>query len=358
MTLLLCAIALAEPRFALREGVPCGACHVNESGGGMRTPYGVAFAETVLASHTLPGAFLPSLGENVAIGANLRLKSHTLLPTHTELDELSWDTEASTSFEIPEGNLYLRLDAIRDRLLLYIDETVAPEGAAAREAFVMLRAPWGGWLKAGRFMLPYGLRLQDDAAFVREATGFTYANQDLGVELGWSGRPLTAMVAISNGSGGGADPDLFKQVTASVINTGPWWRAGASFAFNDNSTDDTRYQTFTSGVHAGLRLGRLIGTGEVDWIHGVSGEDSFDQLPFYVGADFEATRGVWARFVFEAFDPLLDLDENERDRFVIGASWFPIQMLELRGEYRVDRDIPQRIEGNVDEIRVELHGFL
>jgi hypothetical protein len=98
--------------------------------------------------------------------------------------------------------------------------------------------------------------------------------------------------------------------------------------------------------------------GEVDWIRGITSPDDYDQLALYTETNYEVLKGLYGRFVFEAFDPLTSLDENERDRFVFGISWFPIQLLEVRAEYRLNRDIPQRVDATADEVIVELHGFL
>jgi len=236
---------------------------------------------------------------------------------------------------------------------------VTPEAASSREAFVLVRGgPLDGYLKAGRFLLPFGLRIPDDFAFIRQQTGFTYANADLGFEAGVSLRPLELSIAVTNGSLGGNDPNESKQVTAQATFVSKLARAGASFAYNDTSTADFTFRTFTSGGHVGARLGRLLLLTEVDWIRGVSDADTFDQLALYVEGDYEPIKGLYVRGVFEAFDPLRSLANNARDRFVLGISWFPFQLLELRGEYRVNRDIPQRVNDNADELIVEVHGFL
>jgi hypothetical protein len=357
--MLLPSDAQAEPRFAMREGVACAMCHVNQTGGGMRTNYGVSYAQSNLAMAQEPGPFLPQLGESVAVGANLRVANRTTLAAHTKLQGKRYDSETSNSFEMGEGNIYLRLDAIPEKLTIYIDETVAPEAASAREAFVLLEmGEQGLYLKGGRFMLPYGLRIPDDAAFIRQETGFTYADQDLGVEIGINHHPVLASLAVSNGSGGGADPNLAKQVTGTVAYGREWARLGVSAAYNDTSTPDMTFRSITSGVHAGVRLGRLVELVEIDWVHGIDPLEPYDQIPFYAETSFEVAQGAFLRFVFEAYDPLLALEENEKDRFTWGVSLFPMQLLEVRAEYRLRRDIPQLVDGNADEVFVELHGFL
>ena len=354
------AEAHAEPRFAVREGVSCGVCHVNQTGGGMRTAYGVSFAQTDLPSKRVRGVYMPDTGTFIRLGANLRLGNRTVLPTHTELGEDEWDLPGSNSFEISEGNLYVHVEPIPGKLAIYFDETVSPEGASSREAFVMGYGltPLNLYVKAGRFMLPFGLRIKDDAAFIRRQMGFTYADQDLGVEIGFNKHPLSMSFAFTNGSGGGFDPNIFKRITGSVVLTGPWIRGGGSFSYNDTSTDEFLFRNFTWGGHLGLRLGRLLLMGEFDWQHGVTDAEAYDLYAVYAGVDFEPTKGLYMRFRWEGYDPLVSLAENHRDRFLFGLSWFPTQFIEVRAEYRLNRDIPQRIEGNGDEIVLEIHGFL
>ena len=351
--------AQAEPRFAVREGMHCAVCHINQTGGGMRTPYGSTFSQTDLPTARLKGVYLPDTGSYIRLGANIRLGNRSILETHTRLGEDEFEQAASNSFEISEGNLYVQVEPIPGKLSVYVDETVTPEGASSREAFLMVyNLPLGLYAKAGRFMLPYGLRIKDDQAFIRQQTGFTYADQDLGLEVGLSHHPLQVSLSFTNGSGGGFDPNIFKRITTSVSLAGPWIRGGGSFSYNDTSTDEFVFRTFTGGGQLGLRLGRLLLMGEFDWIHGVTDDESYDQYTMYTGVDFEPVKGLYLRFRWESFDPLLAMEENERDRFLFGLSWFPMQSMEIRAEYRHNRDIPQRVEGNADEIIIELHGFL
>ncbi len=349
----------AEPRFAVREGMQCRHCHINRTGGGMRTPFGVSFAQSNLSTYRAAGVFDPNLGESVSFGANLRLSNRTVLPARTKIEDVERRTRTRNTFDINEGNIYLLARAIPNRLSLYIDETVTPEAASSREAFVLVEGlPLDGYVKAGRFMLPFGLRIPDDRAFIRGETGFNYANADLGVEFGIAPGPFALTVAVTNGSLGGNDTNRAKQISTHATFVTGRARAGLSFAWNDTSAEDFAFQSFTSGAHLGARFGRLYLLGEIDWIRGVTKPKNYDQVALYVEGNYEFLKGLYGRFIFEAFDPLRSLDENERDRFIAGVSWFPTQLLELRAEYRLNRDIPQRVEGTADEIVVELHGFL
>src|SRR5690606_21165262 len=95
------------------------------------------------------------------------------------------DGDEDAEFGISRANLYLAMRAIPDLLTLYVDEQVAPGGATAREAYALLTPQNGRFtVKAGRFFLPYGLRLEDDSAFVRQVTGINMNTADDGVELG------------------------------------------------------------------------------------------------------------------------------------------------------------------------------
>jgi hypothetical protein len=357
--LLMAAVVSAEPRFALRQGVACSHCHVNRTGGGMRTAYGNAFAQTGLGTWDAFGIVNPRAGDSIAVGANVRLSNRTTRKAAKKLADKTFEIAASNSFEMPEGNLYVNIALIPERLDVYIDETIGPEAATNREAFVMLGGgPADSYVKAGRFLLPFGLRLPDDRAFIRQETGFNYTNQDLGVELGLAPHPFHFALAVTNGSLGGADINFAKQLSAHAAVIGTWLRGGLSAAWNDTSTPDLAFSSLTFGGHLGARLGRLMLLGEFDWIHGSNDTESHDQWALYTGADFEAIKGLYLRATFEGFDPSRTQTNNARDRFVFGLSWFPLPMCEIRAEYRLNRDIPQRIEGNADEIIVELHGFL
>ena len=85
---------------------------------------------------------------------------------------------------------------IPDRLLVYVDEQVAPGGALNREAWGMFWWDDHTWyVKAGQMYLPFGLRLQDQTAFVQQITNINMTTPDQGLEVGWEKGPWDAQLA-------------------------------------------------------------------------------------------------------------------------------------------------------------------
>jgi len=83
----------------------------------------------------------------------------------------------------PRAQAYLEVKPIADRLTIYLDERVSPGAATNRETYAMLWfADRTAYVKAGRMFVPFGLRIEDDSAFIRQVTGTSFNSSDDGVE--------------------------------------------------------------------------------------------------------------------------------------------------------------------------------
>ena len=68
--------------------------------------------------------------------------------------------------------IYGNITLIPNLFSFYLDQRVAPGGSSNREAYARLDLlKQGLYFKAGQFFLPYGLRLEDDTAFIRQVPG-------------------------------------------------------------------------------------------------------------------------------------------------------------------------------------------
>jgi hypothetical protein len=337
-----------EPYLALRTGLKCAQCHINHTGGGGRTDFGSAWAQTQLPARTLPFQ-RRALNDWIAIGLDLRARASGAIS----------DTDPRTTVDMPEAQVQVEARLVRNVLAIYLDQTVGPDRSFAREAFALVeRLPGNGYAKAGKLLLPYGLRLWDDQAFIRSLTGFTYTNPDVGFEVGFEPGPLALAVALSNGGGGGVDANSGKQVTGSAALVFPRFRLGVSGSHNTTPGND---RGMVAGF-AGVQVGPIGLLGEADLIL-----DSFDTQPDrdqfvgYVEGNWLVRRGFNLKVTYGYHDPTAglrdgapELVEDQRIRMRFGVELFPVTFVQVSSFYTLLDDIPQ-VTTDVDQVSLEVH---
>jgi len=352
----------AEPYLAVRSGQKCMACHVNPTGGGKRTEFGAIYGQTTLPAGRLdiatgknvpatgaasePAVWTGKLNDHVAVGGDLRATlQNTSVPS----------TGDTAAFNQTTAQVYLEVKPIVDRLTIYLDERVAPGAATAREVVAMLWSPnRTAYLKAGRMFVPFGLRIEDDSAFIRQVTGTTFSSSDDGVEGGLELGPWSANLAVANGAGGGTETNNGKQVSGLVSFVKPIWRVGLSASTNSNDATDRNMQS----VFAGLR------TGPVSWLaSGVYVTDEgtptgkLKQWATLLEGNIEAAKGHNVKLTYEYYDPNDDVRENERERYSAVWEYTPFQFTQFRLGVRKSNGIPQNNAQNATEIFLQWYAF-
>lgn len=341
--------AEAEPYFAVREGLKCVSCHVSPSGGGMRNQFGNIWAQTMLSARRIEVAdvemWTGAINRYLAVGGNLRANGDYIdIP----------DEDAQSEFDVEEMRVYGAATIIPDRLLLYVDERIAPGGSVNLEAYARFSSADQRWhVRAGQMYLPYGWRLEDDDAFIRQATGIGFATPDRGVEIGLETSTWSAQLALTNGAGGGSETDEGKQVSLRAEHIRSIWRLGASANYNDAGAGERHME----GVFAGLRTGPIAWLAEADYIT----DDSFPtRRHMWAGlleANWNYKKGHNLKLTAEYFDPDDDVEEDEQNRYSLVWEYFPIQFLQLRAGARIYDGIPQNAFQNRKIYFVQAHGF-
>jgi len=351
--------ARAEPYIAVRTGEKCVACHVNPTGGGKRTEGGGKYGQTSFAAERLDlktGKAAPAgseselwsgkINDHFAIGGDLRATARgTFIP----------NTEDQYVFDPTRAQLYLEIKPIVDRLTVYIDQRFAPGAATNREAFAMLwTAGRSVYLKAGRMFIPFGLRIEDDSAFIRQVTGTGFNSSDDGVESGLEIGPWSANVSVTNGAGGGAETNRGKLISSLASFVQRSWRVGLSAATNFSGAEDRRMQS----VFAGLR------TGPISWLaSGVNVTDDgtptgrVTQRAGLAEGNLEAAKGHNLKLTYEYYDPNADVREDQRERYSAVWEYVPFQFTQFRGGVRKNNGIPQNDAQNATEVFLQWHAF-
>jgi hypothetical protein len=166
VALLRAAPAAAEPYLAVLEGYKCNVCHVNPTGAGLRNAFGLTYAKVLLPAETLDNtldSWDGKLADRLRVGGDLRAAwTRVTAP----------NTASQQAFSLEQFRVYGDLTILPDRLGIYVDEQIAPNGSQNEEAYVRYGNTTDGfYVKGGQFYLPFGWRLQDQTAFVRQVTG-------------------------------------------------------------------------------------------------------------------------------------------------------------------------------------------
>jgi hypothetical protein len=363
--LLLAGRAGAEPYLMVREGVKCSACHTNQTGGGKRTSFAHIHARDILHDLDLlpvpPGVkpFNGELNSYVSIGGDLRVRNTTAFEDRTGANGGVPGNRAfrrrvvSNESTVNEALGYLQVDLLPDMVTFYLDENVTT-GANTREVFGMVRGflPWDTYMKAGRMFPTFGLRVQDDQAYIRSQTGFTFQNPDEGIEFGTQPGPFFLATSITNGQPG--DKDVQATINGyTVFDDLPVVRnvlAGLSFARQTNRRS-------VGGLYAGSNLWRFTYLAELDFIddRALGSQTRNDQYASYGELNLLLLDWLNLRGTFEFLKVAGNRDQT---RWAIGAEPFINRVIQPRIQYRINNGPSAQSGSNQDELWLELHFFL
>jgi hypothetical protein len=343
---LLPGIAAAEPYLAVESGLKCANCHVNPSGGGKRNLFGTLYARNQISARALDlvEGRAPWTGDVssrwFAVGGDFR-------GGYTSVDIPSFGKQTDT--DVSRATVYAEFRAVPNLLSLYVDQKIAPDGSDNREAYLLLKPKQGKFtVKAGQMFVPFGLRIQDDNAFVRQATGINFLTPDDGLEVGLELAKWSAQLAVIEGQAGADD-----QISASAVYVQPRWRVGASVNTSEDPFGDREMQS----VFAGLKTGPISWLAEVSLI---SDQSPFRERDFYASlleGNWRLRKGHNLKATYEFLEPDRDRDEDQQERYSLLWEYSPLQFVQSRIGVRRYNGIPNIAPSNRDELFAELHVY-
>lgn len=343
--------ASAEPYLAVESGLQCRSCHTNPTGGGKRTLFGMTYARTNLAVQTLfsdeaTQGWNSQINEWLGVGGDYRGGFRdTDIPGQPSRSD--WATSKATG--------YLEIRPIPGLLTIYADEQLAPGGSLNREAYVLLTPRQGKFtVKAGQMFLPFGHRLQDDSAFVRQRSGINFNAPDDGVEFGLELPRWSAQAAFSNGTAGSGSAPGKDQTSLSATYFVTRWRLGASINQNDDPLGDRNMVA----LFAGLKTGPISWLAEVDFIEDelLAGGDN-EIMASLLEGNWRIRKGHNLKLTYDYVDPSDRASEDELERYSLLWEYSPIQLLQTRVGIRRYNGVPSQPSTNRNEVFVEAHVY-
>ncbi|MCH9695628.1 MAG: hypothetical protein K0U72_14030 [Gammaproteobacteria bacterium] len=339
-------VAQAEPYIAVQKGMQCSACHSGPAGGGMRTVYGNVYAQSELTARRLGDGniWTGEVNKWLSVGADLR-------GSFSSVDAPNRPETSDTRFD--RGTIYLEAKIIPNRLSIYVDQQVVPDESINREAYLRVNSKNTKWFASvGRFYLPYGLRLQDDSAFVRLATGANFANSDRGIQGGYNSGPWSVIASVTEPDGGNSGSGKELSLVSTYVQ--PTWRVGASANTNDDDAGDRSL----FGVFGGLKTGSVAWLAEFDSISDeVPGRSTAQAYAGLLEANWTFRKSHNLKISYDYLDPDDDITEDHQVRYSAIWEHSPFQFLQFRAGFRLYDGVPQVDAQNRKLFFVELHAL-
>ncbi len=224
-----------------------------------------------------------------------------------------------------------------------------------REAFVMLHeAPYQAYIKAGRFVPSFGLRLDDHTSQIRrsfELDGGLPESRVSGVEIGAMPNYPFVNLAWFRMASRGRVPDSWNIADVddgwgTAINAG-WrdlsWSLGGSAMLRRRSVAEGG-DTSTYGVYGVLNPWRnrsnLPLTYQFEYDRGSLQRSSgaqTDQVAFYHELNYVPYNGIIALLAHDWSDPDTQIIDDEAHRLQVGLQVTPISSVTIDGRFRILR---------------------
>jgi len=342
--------AVAEPYLAVRMGLKCEACHVNPTGGGLRSDFGDVFAQNALPAHPIHGdwgLWTGQVAKVLRVGGDFRYDANF---TQTP------NAKTTNQLEVQQGRVYAEAEVIPNRLLFYVDEQVAPGTAVNHEAYGLFWSANHDWyIKAGQMYLPFGFRFEDQSAFVYDVSSITMYSPDYAMEFGWLRGHWDAQAVVSDGTAAGGLPSTNgKEYGLQVSYVESRWRLGV--AAHDDDSPFARRKIL--GLFGGVHAGPVDFLGEVDSVQNdVGALNGVREAAGVLEADWLIAPGNNLKLTLERYDPDRDVHDNQQTRVSLVYELTPVQFVQLRAGVR-DYDGPRGIPSQNTRLWfIQLHGF-
>jgi hypothetical protein len=355
--------AQTVPLYAARNGLLCETCHFDPNGGGPRNEFGFGFAKN---RHTLAAEESTSawkdltltnrVGENMPVyfGVNQRF----MLISNQHRDAASPERLA---FFNMENGIHLAFQPHDLLTLVYTMDGFAqgPDNLVrSKEAFGLIgSAAQGAYVRAGRFRIPFGLRLDDHTVATRNGFGdfgtggpflpYDPRKTDMGIEVGAGHRGWFGRAALTNGTSSFASADPYANAATLKLGYNTTYYQGALSYYDQGASGlysrSSRW-SYYGMTHYGpfALLGEVAAGNDVDRTTG----GTLSLAAGFAELDYAPRRWMNLRARFDHAElnrgsgPALDA-VSTYNRYAFEGEFVPVPFAELRWTARyIDPEDP------------------
>lgn len=336
----------------------CGICHVNPSGGMLRSDVGFIYGTKTLPWET-------EIPKDIQAGLDL-IKNNRFLTLGGDFRGLILSREGSDTnplFFPMQADIYVNANVGRHIALLAQMGMERGGNSAVREEFIILKDfPYNSYVKAGKLIPPYGLRLDDHTAFIRTKISFDHSQPGsyvAGYEVGAEPVLLFARFSQFNADVTPAVADTTEAargVSGELGWRGLWLHLGASYINITDFANTPAAATDRSayGMFGALRLKWLPYLDKLtylfefdhrtDHIEGGSGSTDESADITFNELDYKISKGANLKLRYESYKPDSSAveDPNDQKRYLAGVDLYPYPFTELNLQYRFKKEESER----------------
>ena len=341
------SLSFALPRFAVQNGLSCIACHVNPTGSGLRNDYGsnvVALEELPLERWLDKGNedWDGYISDHLQVGGDFRLQG---------IQYNDSETTRKSAFFPMQADIYAYL-MLNQKASIFTKIGAKKGNSLSTEYWALLsNLPQNIWLRIGRTLPNYGLRVDDHTSFIRG--GNLYKTSVLDIDgLDNEGLIFTPTLLYS--------PPAILELGVPMLG-GLQWTSSIStgivksseelnnlttqFNYTGSINDNIAYMggfsymqenNFTMlGVSGGLSYANFTWTFAADqaenWIDGNTSLALYDEIAW------EIIQGVQLIGKYDYFDPKTELQTGSISRYTLGAEIYPLNIMEIKLQMRMNQ---------------------
>lgn len=335
----------------IRHGyASCTACHLSPNGGGVLTPYGRSLSREVLStwgteSETGPFYGLATVPEPLLVGGDVRWMQTYINNSVTEA--------ARTILMQADAELAANLEKWAATATV---GRGANGGVTSRRHWVMYRPTEKISVRAGKFLMAYGIPDANHSLTTRKGIGFDQGSETYNVELAYQGETYEAFATFSVGR---PDDDAQKRDTAGALRFartfGETYKVGLS-AYYGGTQGTTKALVGPYAMLGFTKHSFLLG--EMDAIRSktAAGVSSWGYAQS-LRVDYEWVQGFHTYLLEEYLKRNFDDPKTEEIGLGGGLQWFPRPHLELMALYQ-KRKLAMMAPDFGDYAWLQLHFYL
>ena len=321
------SLIFSLPSYAIEQNSNCINCHVNPTGGLMRNDYGSNIYSldelSIRKWITEDKKFDGFISDNIQIGGEFRIQSYKGRKS-TSIFPMQIDLYSNVDFD-NNISLFMKYGAKQELYLLLDDYNNVD------------------WIKIGKTIPDYGLKLDDHTSFIRggnSSNTFVYSGSiDQGLIFDYAaeyddpiliemGLKINKNISLTSSISNGIVNDNENNITISIKSKSS--SIYGNLLFGSSLMKEKDFKML--GIFGGFAKNKLTLSFEFDkaynWI------ENFKSMASYVELIYKPVQGVHLTAKYDYFDKDISVLDGSTERYSFGVNFFPINMLELKFQIR------------------------